>query len=124
MLTGEFQAEQARAAALRHADEQAHRWYAALQGKKVAMENMLRAQQSLEAIETSIATFLPKNTIEGTHARFLSTLPPSDPEALYLLGLGRGFIRPLSSRIKLAQQGVRNSHTITSGHNALLNRRG
>ena len=80
------------------------------------MENMLRAQQSLEEIETSIARFLPKDTIEGTHSRFLSTLQPSDPEARYLLGLGRGFIRPLSSRIKLAQQGVKRSHAPASVH--------
>ena len=88
VLTHHFQAEEARLRALRHADEQAHCWYAALKEKKVAMENMLRAQQSLEEIETSITRFLPKDTIEGTHSRFLSTLPPSDLEACYLLGLG------------------------------------
>ena len=81
------------------------------------MENMLRAQQSLEEVETSIAKFLPKETIEGTHALFLSTLQPRDPEALYLLALGQGFIRPLSSRIKLsAQCGMRYSHAVTFTH--------
>ena len=114
MLTRYFQAERTSAAALRNADEQAHCWSAALKAKKVAMENMLRAQQSLEEVESSIATFLPKETIESTHAQFLSTLPPSDPEALYLLALGRRFIRPLSSRIKSVQHGVRHSHAVTS----------
>ena len=114
MLTPHFQAEGIKIVALRYADEQAHCWSAALKTKKAAMENMLRAQQSLEEVEVAIARFLPKETIEGTHAQFLSTLPPSNPEALYLLALGRGFIRPLSSRIKSAQHSVRRSHALTS----------
>ena len=78
------------------------------------MENMLRAQQSLEEVEASIITFLPKETIEGTHAQFMSTLLPSNLEVLYLLALGQKFICPLSSRIKSAQHGVRCSRAITS----------
>ena len=112
MLTRCSQTEGIKSAALRNADEQAHRWSAALKAKKAAMESMLRAQQSLEEVESSIATFLPKETIEGTHAQFLSTLPPSDPEGLYLLALGRRFIRPLSSRIKSSRHVVTHSHAV------------
>lgn len=114
MLTHHLQTGGIKAAALRNTDKQAHCWSAALKAKKAAMENMLRAQQSLEEVESSIAKFLPKETIEGTHAQFLSMLLPSDPEALYILALGQRFIRPLSSHIKSPQHGVRHSHAVTS----------
>ena len=68
--------------------------------KKAAMENLLKTQQSLEEVEESIATYLPKETIEVAHARFLSTIGASDPEALYLFAVGRPAIRPLSSRLE------------------------
>ena len=58
------------------------------------MENLLNAQRSLEEIELSIAKHLPKETIEGAHARFLSPLNPLEPEALYLLTVGRAVISP------------------------------
>ena len=67
--------------------------------KKDALENLLKTQQSLEEVEESIAGFISKETIEVAHARFLSTINSSDPEALYLFAAGRLVIRPLSSRL-------------------------
>ncbi|KAL4063332.1 hypothetical protein J3A83DRAFT_4379759 [Scleroderma citrinum] len=89
-------------AALCHAEVQAHCWSTALMAKKTAMENLLKAQQSLENIEESIVQCLSKESIEGAHAQFLSMLKPSDPEALYLLAVGWVFICPLSSHIRSA----------------------
>jgi hypothetical protein len=86
--------------AVHPADQQAHLWSAALMAKKTAMENMLRAQKSLEEIEESIAEHLSKESIEGAHAWFLSTLNPSNPETFYLLTVGRTVVRPLSSRLQ------------------------
>lgn len=87
--------------ALEEADQQAHLWCAALKTKKAAMENLLRAQMSLEKIEESIAQHLSVETIEGAHARFLSALDlnPSNPEVSYLLTIGRAGVHPLSSRM-------------------------
>lgn len=85
--------------------------------KKAALENLLRTQQLLEEMEETVAKYLSKETIEVAHARFLSTIGSSDPEARYLLAAGRLVIRPLSSRlesprIKLANR--RLSHVVTS----------
>ena len=50
--------------------------------KKRAMDNMLLAQKSLEEVEESIAKYIPKETIEVAHARFLSRISVSNPDAL------------------------------------------
>ena len=84
---------------LHQAAQQGHGWSTALLAKKAAMENLLKAQKSLEEIEESIAEHLSKESIEGAHARFLSTLNPSHPDALYLPRVGQIVIRPLSSRL-------------------------
>jgi len=68
--------------------------------KKDAMENMLKVQKSLEEIEESIAQHLPKESVEGAHACFLSSLNPSNPDGLYLLTIGWAVTCPLSARIK------------------------
>ena len=68
--------------------------------KKDTLENLLKTQQSLEEIEETIAKFLSKETIEIAHARFLSTINSTDPEAFYLFAAGRLIIRPLSSRLE------------------------
>lgn len=75
-------------------------WSTAFLAKKVAMENLLKAQKSLEEIEESIAEHLSKESIEGAHAHFLSTLSPSHPDALYLLRVGQVVICPLSSHLQ------------------------
>ncbi|KIM60350.1 hypothetical protein SCLCIDRAFT_26691 [Scleroderma citrinum Foug A] len=82
--------------------QQVHCWSAALIAKKDAMENMLKVQKSLEEIEESIAQHLPKESIEGAHARFLSTLNPSNPDGLYLLTIGWEVTCPLSAHIRSA----------------------
>lgn len=69
------------------------------------MENLLSAQRSLEEIEVSVAKHLPKETIEGAHAQFLSPLNPPEPEALYLLTVGRVVISSLSSRLAASRIG-------------------
>ncbi|KAL4063284.1 hypothetical protein V8B97DRAFT_1876964 [Scleroderma yunnanense] len=102
VLTCYFQTDKVWPAALCHAEVQAHCWSTALMAKKTAMENLLKAQQSLENIEESIVQCLSKESIEGAHAQFLSMLKPSDPEALYLLAVGWVFICPLSSHIRSA----------------------
>ena len=110
MLTHSFQVEKPEY--LRRAAQKGESWSAALLAKKAAMENLLTAQKSLEEVEESIAEHLSMESIEGAHARFLSTLNPSHPDALYLLRIGQVFVRPLSSRllrsssrIKLTQNG-------------------
>ena len=68
--------------------------------KKAAMEHMLRAQKSLEEVEESIAKYIPKETIEVAHARFLSRMNSPDLDGPYLLAVGRQAIRPLCSRLQ------------------------
>ena len=106
---------------LHHADQQADLWADALLAKRTAMENLLKAQKSLEEIEVSIAKYLPKESVEIAHTQFLSPLHPGNPDALYLLTVGRAAIRPLSSclrssRIKPAQNGsvCTRSYVVTS----------
>lgn len=82
-----------------NADEQAHFWCAALKKKKAAMEELLKAQRSLEKIEVAIAQHLFPGTIEDTHTRFLSALDPSNAEASYLLTIGSAVVEPFSSRM-------------------------
>ena len=67
------------------------------------MENLLRAQKSLEEVEESLTKYLPKETIEVAHARFLSRMCSSDSDALYLLSVGRPVVRPLSTRLEYAR---------------------
>ena len=67
------------------------------------MDNLLKAQQSLEEVEESIAKYVHKETIEVAHARFLSRISSSRSEALYLLAIGRPVVRPLSSRLEFAR---------------------
>lgn len=64
---------------------------------------MLNIQRTLEEVEVDIAKHLPRETVEGTHARFLASLDPTEPEALYILTVGRVFISPLSSRMRFSQ---------------------
>lgn len=64
------------------------------------MENLLKAQKSLENIEDSIAQHLSLESIEGAHAWFLSALDPSNQEAAYLLKIGLAAIQPLTSCLK------------------------
>ena len=64
---------------------------------------MLLAQKSLEEVEESIAKYLPKETIEVAHARFLSRISLSNPDALYLLAVGRPVTHPLTSRLEYAR---------------------
>lgn len=68
MLTHYFQTDKVEPAALHHAEMLAHHWSGALMAKKTAMENLLKAQQSLEEIEQSIVQCLSKESIEGAHA--------------------------------------------------------
>ena len=67
------------------------------------MENMVKAQKHLEEVEESIAKYVPKETIEVAHARFLSRISSSRSEGLYLLAVGRLVLRPLSSRLEYAR---------------------
>ena len=97
---------------MQDAAQKGRSWATALLAKKAAMEDLLKAQKSLEEIEDSIAEHLSREYIDGAHAHFLSTLNPSYPDALYLLKVGQIFVRPNSSRllrsssgIKLAQEG-------------------
>ena len=85
---------------LDHVDQKAHHWSAALKEKKVAMEALLQAQKSLEEVEEDISEYLSKESIEGAHAQFLSTLNPSNPDASYLLTVGQAFVHPLTSCLK------------------------
>ena len=87
----------------RRADEQARLWISTLKAKKAALENLLNIQRALEEVELSVAKHLPRETVEGAHARFLSPLNPTEPEALYLLTVGRAVISPLSSRIRFTE---------------------
>ena len=64
------------------------------------MENLLKAQKSLEKAEESIAKHLSKESVEIAHSQFLSPLHPGNPDALYLLTIGRAAVRPLSSRVR------------------------
>jgi len=84
---------------LKHAEQQAHCWSGALKAKKAALENLLTAQRDLEEVEKAIAEHLSVEIIEGAHMRYLSALHPSNPEAIYILTIGRVVIRPLSSRL-------------------------
>jgi len=68
------------------------------------LENLLNVQRALEEVEVSIAKHFPTETVEGAHARFLSPLNPAEPEALYLLTVGRVVISPLSSRIRFTEE--------------------
>ena len=63
------------------------------------MENLLKAQKALEEAEVSIAKSLSKESVEIAHTQFLSPLHPGNPDALYLLTVGRAVVRPLSSRV-------------------------
>ena len=92
--------------------------------KKAAMEHMLRAQKSLEEVEESIAKYIPKETIEVAHARFLSRMNSPDLDGPYLLAVGRQAIRPLFSRLQYphikstwkSTVGRRSPHVTTSGN--------
>ena len=87
----------------RRADEQARLWSSTLKAKKAALENLLNIQRKLEEVELSVVEHLPRETVDGAHARFLSSLNPAEPEALYLLTVGRVVINPLSSRIRFTE---------------------
>ena len=63
----------------------------------------MKAQKHLEEVEESIAKYVPKETIEVAHARFLSRISSSRSEGLYLLAVGRLVLRPLSSRLEYAR---------------------
>jgi hypothetical protein len=78
--------------ALEQGELQGYLWATALKTKKAVMENLLKAQKS-------IAQHLSIESIEGVHARFLSALDPSNPEASYLLTIGRAGVH-LSSHIR------------------------
>lgn len=86
-----------------------HRWAAALRVKKAAMENLLEVQRSLEEVQEIVANHLPKEILEGAHARFLSTINSTSPEALYLFAVGRLVVYPPyrreSRRMRFDQQG-------------------
>ena len=88
--------------------------------KKATLENLLKTQQLLEEMEETVAKYLSKETIEVAHARFLSTIGSSNPEAQYLLAAGRLVICPLSSRLKSPCIKLANrifSHIVTSSVN-------
>lgn len=70
------------------------------------MENMLKAQRSLEKIEVLITQHMSAGTVENTHARFLSALDSSHPEASYLLTIGHAVIHPLTSRMNTFRVGT------------------
>ena len=82
------------------AAQQARRWSSALMAKKDTMENLLKVQKSLKEVEDAISEHLSKETIESAHARFLSTLNPSNPDGYYLLTIGRAVVYPLSIRLE------------------------
>lgn len=75
--------------------QQADLWHYVLKQKKVAMENLLKAQKILESLQEVFAHRISVETIEGTHARFLSGITPTtSPEARYLLTVGCLNIHP------------------------------
>ena len=100
LVTHNFQAKKSRTGELSPIVQQAQHWSAALMAKKVAMENLLKVQKSLEEVEFSITNHLSKECVENTHARFLSTLNPYNPDGYYLLTIGRAVVCPLPVRIE------------------------
>ena len=66
------------------------------------MDNLLKAQQSLEEVEASIAKYVCKETIKVAHVQFLSRISSSRSEALYLLAIGQPAVHPLSSHLEFA----------------------
>ena len=68
--------------------------------KKAAMENLLKVQKSLKEVKFSIMNHLSKECVENTHARFLSTLSPYNPDGYYLLTIGQAVVCPLPVRIE------------------------
>ena len=99
-FTHNLQVKKSRSGESSPAAQQARCWSAALMAKKAAMENLLAVQKSLEEVEDSIAVHLSKDTIKSAHARFLSTLNPSNPDGYYLLTVGRAVVCPLSVRLE------------------------
>ena len=95
LVTHNFQAKKSQTGELSPIVQQARRWSAALMAKKAAMENLLKVQKSLEEVEFSITNHLSKECIENTHARFLFTLNPYNPDGYYLLTIGRAVVCPL-----------------------------
>ena len=89
---------------LQHAEQQAHRWSGALKAKKAALENLVMVQKSLEEIEEEIAEHLSVEVIEGAHMRYITTLHPSNPEAIYIVTIGRVVIRPRSSHLGICSR--------------------
>lgn len=87
------------------------------------MEDLLRAQKTLEKAEEVFTQHMAVEAIEGAHTRFLSGLRPiTSPEASYLLTVGRLSIRPFLSPPgpsrdfatpmgAYGDSGVRGSHT-------------
>jgi len=105
LITHHFQPVKSGSKCLQDPVQQAHLWSGALKAKKTALENLVKAQKSLEEIEEAIAEHLPMQSIEGAHTQFLSTLQPCNPEAVYMLTVGRVVIHPLSACISICSGG-------------------
>lgn len=79
----------------RSAVKQADLWAVALKSKKIAMENLLKAQKMLEEVQEAVTEYISAETVEGAHNRFLSGIGPRvTPEARYLWTIGHLTVNP------------------------------
>lgn len=59
------------------------------------MENLLKAQQSLESVQTMLVHHVPVETIEAVHTQLMSGIKPTtSPQAQYLLTIGHLNVGP------------------------------